>query len=521
MSRPRTLRRPFTPTFARTLASTRPGPLPRRLPRLARLACLAVAALAAPAALTAPAQASDTVLAAAASTSGITAYAGQVVVSQLDPATNSWALVRSQNGSLSRLPVAERSVPFDADAGPDAAGNPVVVYSRCAQEPTVGGGDLAPTLDWETATGCELYVLPLTGSLTEHRLTAASAPGESETTPSMWRGNLAFVRHANSSAVPTIEYLASGATKPRHIGDGSVPACHADPTGTHDYCAFRAAHETIDQLDLGPGRIAYLWQMVGGSVDGTGIGWELRAATLNGGPSTLLDSGLISGTCGFDLPSGATATTGVISYLYAQAPCDTTTTSFATVNPVTGIRALAPTPGGVAGGAVRDGDTIYWLRVGGSATDVPVPGGGSCSVATAMCQLVGSSVPQYVAQPAREQTPPAEIDVVRSGLGYRWVTGPAGVRLLVPPATVPCAASAAPALVYFSAQWTRGKHTVRVSRQDPHRASHGVGSITRSFASGTYLFTRIVGCGSSTRITYAVTTGGRTQSFSFGLARQR
>ena len=400
MSRPRTLRRPFTPTFARTLASTRPGPLPRRLPRLARLACLAVAALAAPAALTAPAQASDTVLAAAASTSGITAYAGQVVVSQLDPATNSWALVRSQNGSLSRLPVAERSVPFDADAGPDAAGNPVVVYSRCAQEPTVGEGDLAPTLDWETATGCELYVLPLTGSLTEHRLTAASAPGESETTPSMWRGNLAFVRHANSSAVPTIEYLASGATKPRHIGDGSVPACHADPTGTHDYCAFRAAHETIDQLDLGPA-IAYLWQMVGGSVDGTGIGWELRAATLNGGPSTLLDSGLISGTCGFALPSGATATTGVISYLYARAPCETTTTSFATVNPVTGIRALAPTPGGVAAGAVRDGDTIYWLRVGGSATDVPVPGGGSCSVATAMCQLVGSSVPQYVTRRAR------------------------------------------------------------------------------------------------------------------------
>jgi len=492
---------------------------PRSLSPLALAGLAGLAALAAPATLATPAQAADTVLSPAPNTSGITAYAGQVVLSQVDPATNKWALVRLQNGAFSPLPVAERTVPFDADAGPDAAGNPVVVYSRCAQEPGVGGGGLAPTLDWETATGCELYELPLTGMPTERKLTAASAPHESETTPSMWRGNVAFVRHANDSAVPTIEYLAAGASKPRHLGDGSVPACHADPTGKNDYCGFKAAHETIDQLDLGPAGIAYLWQMVGGSVDGTGIGWELRSAPLDGGRSALLDSGLISGTCGFGLPSGATATTSPISYLYAKAPCDTTMTSFATVDPITGIRAFAPTPGGLAAGAVRDGNTIYWLRVSGSPTDVPVPGEGSCSVADAACQLVASTVPQYVVQPVREQNPPAEIDVVKSGLGYRWIAGPAGTRLLLPPSTISCAPSAAPALVYFSAQWSHGRHTVRVSRQDPHRASHGVGSITRTFPVGTYLFTRIVGCGSSTRITYAVATAGRTQRVSFNVTR--
>jgi hypothetical protein len=408
----------------------------RSLSPLVCLALAAPAALAGPAALVAPAQASDTVLSPAPNASGVTAYAGQVVLSQLDPATGKWALVRLQNGALSPLPVAERSVPFDADAGPDAAGNPVVVYSRCAQEPPVTAG-LAPTLDWETATGCDLYELPLTGTPVEHKLTAASAAGESETTPSMWRGNLAFVRHASNSAIPTIEYLAVGAKKPRHLGGGSVQACQPDPTGKNDYCSFKPTHDSIDQLDLGPARIAYTWQMVGGSVDGTGIGWELRSALLTGGPSTLLDAGLISGTCGFELPSGPTATSSLISYLYAKAPCDTTDTSFATVNPVTGIRALAPTPGGLAAGAVRDGNTIYWLRVGGSTTDVPVPGAGSCTVADAACQLVASTVPQYVTQPTQEALAPAEVDVIKSGLGYRWVTGPAGIRLLRPPPIVP------------------------------------------------------------------------------------
>ena len=54
-------------------------------------------------------------------------------------------------------------------------------------------------------------------------------------------------------------------------------------------------------------------------------------------------------------------------------------------------------------------------------------------------QLVASAVPSYDAQPPGPQGPPADIDPVRSGLGYRWVAGPAGTRLLRPPVRVPCA----------------------------------------------------------------------------------
>src|SRR5204862_3909085 len=108
------------------------------------------------------AQAADTVLAPAANTSAITAYGGQVVLSRLDPATNRWALVRWHGGVIDTLPVAQRAVPFDADAGSDRDGKPVVVYSRCAQEPPAISG-LGPSAEWQLARGRDVYDLHSTG----------------------------------------------------------------------------------------------------------------------------------------------------------------------------------------------------------------------------------------------------------------------------------------------------------------------------------------------------------------------
>jgi hypothetical protein len=262
--------------------------------------------------------------------------------------------------------------------------------------------------------------------------------------------------------------------------------------------------------------------MVGGSVYGTGIAWEMRAATLDGGRSTLLDAGLISGACGFREPTAPTATSGPIAYLEAGAVCDTTETNFATADPVTGVLALAPTPGGLAATAVRDGNTIYWLRITGPAADVPAPGAASCVIPDAACQLVASSLPNYVIQHARApESSPADIDVVASGLGYTWLRGPAGVRLLRPPATIPCAPSASAAILYASAQWTRGRHTVVVSRQDPHQPSRGIATTKRTLPTGVYDYTKLLACGASIRLTYSVSSGGSTQRVSFAVTRLR
>ena len=459
------------------------------------------------------AQSSDVVLAAAPDSSAITAYGGHVVLSKRDPQTGNWALVRWHAGIVDVLPVAQRSVPFDADAGPDRNGRPVVVYSRCRREPALASG-LAPAPDWQTARGCDVYELPLTGTPTERKLTAVSSSSQSETTPSTWRGGVAFVRHADGAFVPKILYLAPGAKRLRSLGHGSVQTCSEKA-----FCGFAQRHDSVDQLDLGPSRAAYLWRMTGGAVYGTGVVWELRAVPLAGGRSVLLDGGLISGACGFSLPSAANAARNPIAYLDAGAGCDVSATQFATANAVTGVHAAAPTPGGKAAGAAHDGNAIYWLRTK-AATDVPVPGALSCTFAAAVCELVGSGLPAYARAPSRSQSPQADIDVVASDLGYRWVRGPAGTRLLRPPARVPCAPSQQAAFIYVAARWTGAKRTVRVLRRDPRKRAHALGGpITRSMSGGTVIFSKLLKCGARTRLTYVVTSRNGGGRVSFAVAR--
>ncbi len=461
----------------------------------------------------AQAQSSDVVLAPAPDSSAITAYGGHVVLSKRDPQTGNWALVRWHAGVADVLPVAQRSVPFDADAGPGRDGQPVVVYSRCRQEPALLTG-LQPTPDWQTARGCDVYELALTGTPTERKLTAVSSASQSETTPSTWRGNLAFVRHADSAFVPKILYLAAGAKRLRSLGGGSVQTCSQAAN-----CGFAQRHDGVDQLDVGPSRAAYVWRMTGGSVYGIGVVWELRAVPLAGGRSVLLDSGLISGACGFGLPSAPNASRNPIAYLDAGADCDVAFTQFATADAVTGAHGATPTPGALAVGAAHDGNAIYWLRTK-STTDVPVPGALACTFASANCELVGSGVPAYGLAPRRNTAPLADIDVAASGLGYRWVRGPAGTRLLRPPARVPCAPSQQAAFIYAAAQWTGAKRTVRVLRQDPGKRARALGRpITRSMPAGQALFSKLARCGSRTRLTYVVSTNRSGGRASFAIAR--
>jgi hypothetical protein len=462
------------------------------------------------AALPAAADAQDVVLAPAPDSAAITAYGGDVVLSRRDPQTGLWALVRWHAGVADVLPVAQRSVPFDADAGPGRNGQPVVVYSRCRREPTLIAG-LAPTPDWQTARGCDVYELALTGPPTERKLTAVSSASQSETTPSTWRGGVAFVRHADGAFVPRILYLAAGAKRLRSLGGGSVQTCTQAA-----YCDFAQRHDGIDQLDLGPARAAYVWRMTGGAVYGTGLVWELRAVPLAGGSSELLDSGLISGACGFGLPSAPDASRSPIAYLDAGADCDVTATRFTTADPITGTHAAAPTPGGLAVGAAHDGDAIYWLRTKTPA-DVPVPGALSCTVASAGCELVGSGVPAYGPAPRTNTSPLADIDVVASGLGYRWVRGPAGTRLLRPPAHLPCAPSLQAAEVVVAARWTGARRTVRVVRQDPGGRAHAVDS--GALVAGRDVATRLAHCGARTRLTYVVTSAHGGGRVSFAVAR--
>src|SRR4051812_34769036 len=66
---------------------------------------------------------------------GLSAYGGHVIWSQPDAATGRWRLMQWHAGRITRVAVGERSVPFDADAGPDVRGRAIAVFSRCGNDP--------------------------------------------------------------------------------------------------------------------------------------------------------------------------------------------------------------------------------------------------------------------------------------------------------------------------------------------------------------------------------------------------
>jgi hypothetical protein len=157
--------------------------------RLAALAALAALVVGAPV-QRADAQAPERVVDEAGRPTPIAAYGGVAVWNVHDEAAGRYALHAWHDGTVVALPVKPRSVPFDADVGPDAHGDPVVVYSRCHVEPQ-GTQSFNGLPRWNRGRGCDLYRFRFSDGR-ERRLKAASDKRVSEMMPSIWRSRLAY-----------------------------------------------------------------------------------------------------------------------------------------------------------------------------------------------------------------------------------------------------------------------------------------------------------------------------------------
>src|SRR5271155_2284921 len=149
-------------------------------------------------ALLAPAvaRANSTVIATLSAESPISAGHGWLIWSVRSG--TGWSLESFHDGRGATLPVANRPQPFDAQVGTNAAGAPVVTFSRCRVTPAMedaglyvkGTGTLATP---NTGAGCRLRLLELNSG--KERTPQVPEPGGvSDTTPAMWRGTLVFAR---------------------------------------------------------------------------------------------------------------------------------------------------------------------------------------------------------------------------------------------------------------------------------------------------------------------------------------
>lgn len=168
-------------------------------------------------------------------------WAGTTVTSVRDAAAGGYRLaLLHTDGAIEPLPVAPRTVPFDADVGPGPDGAPVVVYSRCEREPDRAAAE---------ARGCALQLLDLTRRV-ERRLAETDSPAASEMQPTIWRDRVAWVRIEDDAAdtrprVYTRSLRSAPATRSRRLP--ALPTCRRPEVG-----GARCAPTTgrVDELEL-------------------------------------------------------------------------------------------------------------------------------------------------------------------------------------------------------------------------------------------------------------------------------
>jgi hypothetical protein len=275
--------------------------------------------------------------------SGLSAYAGHLVFSRREG--DRYRLYHWHEGRLDALPVPPRRDAFDADAGPDEAGRPVVVYSDCSAR-------------------CRTFRV---------RLDRPGAPRElgiEGRRPSTWRGRLAYVANGK------LWVRFRGKDESRRL---PLPA-----------------HAAVEALDLGPRAAVFTWTTddVG---FGIGEGWVLQVDPLRGGTKRMVE-GYISGACGFVRPMTPTAAGVGAFWVASGATCDVTKTIFAEAD----LHYLHPRSATVPGrhlilGATRDATATYYLSARPHAVgDVPDPDS---------CEGTPCAIVRVKALPWRDRTP--------------------------------------------------------------------------------------------------------------------
>jgi hypothetical protein len=311
------------------------------------------------------------------------------------PVNGRWGLDAYHEGAVGTLRVASRAEPFDVNVGTNIKGKPVATFSRCTRTPkTDNDGSGVPdesTLALSAGAGCRLYALNL-GSGRERILPVPHPAHSSDTTPSMWRGEVAFGRmtptHGDISQV--MLWSPRHAHTLRLLDGGEVPSGCAGKIR----CNGGLVEGTVQGLDLDADVVTFLWSIKAPGVLGH-EGWGVRIDNLAGGQDSLagsgfLDEACVSGGLELALPEIPIAVgDGVLFSEFRRSACYRHLASFLYSDRAGAARpSSGPLPGSVLGLA-KDGKALYALL----AAPVPMSESDPGCSSGAPCELERISEP--------------------------------------------------------------------------------------------------------------------------------
>ena len=140
----------------------------------------------------------------------IRAWGGVAAFSLYDEASSGYRLAISRHGGPPEvIAVAAQATAFDLDVGPDKAGSPAIVYSRCAST-------------GPRPRGCDLYRYSLSTGR-EAKLAGASSPDASESAPTIWGARVAWARTPDADAARKPRIYTRSLSAPRSRRSRRLP----------------------------------------------------------------------------------------------------------------------------------------------------------------------------------------------------------------------------------------------------------------------------------------------------------
>jgi hypothetical protein len=303
----------------------------------------------------------------------LTSYGGYVIFSQLD-ASGKWQLMAWHHGSISRLAVPERTIPFDANAGPAANGEPTVVFSKCTREPPAESASpelQAQPPDWASAAGCHIYELALPNG-TPSLVRGVYAPRASDSTPAVWKGDIAFARIRGGSRVPTLYVWGHANRRLRSVGGGPSACPALSVTFDPGFCKHAHAHLSawVDEMSLDSHALAYQWRLPENSEEPFGSPYaEIRIDPLRDGrqvaPSQNVFFTIPGGACNGEQGGSPDVVGGSVLYSWHYSVCENPTKPVSAIGSyaiATRRHSDARVSPGVGVAVVQDHGTTYWIR---------------------------------------------------------------------------------------------------------------------------------------------------------------
>ena len=147
---------------------------------------------------------------------------GDAVAYSVRDTHGQFRLVFSDSEGTRPVPVPPRPQPFDVDLGPSPNGGPLLTYSRCTAYATRAAQLGEPH---GPGRGCRIYVANVSSGR-ERLVSGTHDLGASEYRPSIWNGNLAFVRKSGS-APPTL-WIKRANRPARRLIVGPATTCRTE-----------------------------------------------------------------------------------------------------------------------------------------------------------------------------------------------------------------------------------------------------------------------------------------------------